>query len=250
MSRSDHLRTTCLLSSNTHPALKHRRPKCEGPTDCAACDKKRKCHWFLPHNSDKPAQCMIIGRCRGMKDGNCYWERTRRGRVAPGCPRPCRDHSEKMKCINNYDVCRWITENKSCVDLMEWHMCVRETSCLSCVALVIESVPGVRLGGTKTKRADVCKWFPESGETGSCLVEGGTVGLSQNYCDCKDKRIEWPELVDATTDDAREAIEGDCPTHEVITVLEGTVFTDDPRKDRVRIFHGEELAVSQTPRIG
>ena len=118
------------------------------------------------------------------------------------------------------------------------------TSCLACVAHKHDNMLDTTLV------ADVCKWFPESGETGSCFPEGGTDGLSQNYCDCKDTKFEWPELVKESSDNARGAIEGDCPTHEVITVLEGTVFTDDPREDRVRIFHGEELTVSQTPCIG
>lgn len=64
-----------------------------------------------------------------------------------------------------------------------------------------------------------------------------------------DKR-QWPELVGADINQAKEEILKTHPDFKVFFVPEGSMTTKDLRQDRVRIFHNAENKVISIPKVG
>lgn len=67
--------------------------------------------------------------------------------------------------------------------------------------------------------------------------------------DCKGKS-SWPELVNATGEDAAAKIEKENPHVDAIVLLDGTPTTADFRCDRVRVWVNSSGIVVRPPIIG
>lgn len=73
-------------------------------------------------------------------------------------------------------------------------------------------------------------------------------------CPCNtesgEPKIEWPELVGKTADEAKAAVEKEAPGFTIQVIGHDMMATADYRCERIRIWLGKDNRVSQPPRVG